>query len=233
MTKPAHASTATRNSRYTVALVGDSHAAHWFPALERLATHEGWRIVTFVKVACPFIDMPVRNLALKREYRECTEFNEATLARLDAIKPNLTLVSTSRLAIHEMRDGDATVAAKGAAIGRMLARIPGNVGDHRRHAEAARDVPGCLSSNQADVEACAIPRKTAFAERLGAIESIASKASGASLIDLTARICVGDGACPVVVNDRIVYRDHSHLTATFSRSLAPALGAAIASLGAH
>ena len=36
-----------------------------------------------------------------------------------------------------------------------------------------------------------------------------------------------------MVNDRIVYRDHSHLTATFSRSLAPALGAAIDSLDAR
>jgi hypothetical protein len=30
-----------------------------------------------------------------------------------------------------------------------------------------------------------------------------------------------------VVNGLIVYRDTSHMTATFSRSLAPALGAAI------
>jgi hypothetical protein len=37
----------------------------------------------------------------------------------------------------------------------------------------------------------------------------------------------------VVVNDKIVYRDHSHLTATFSRSLAPALGAAVAPLMAR
>ena len=67
-----------KDGRFTVALVGDSHAAHWFPALERLAKHKGWRIVTFVKVSCPFIDMRVRNLALKREYRECAAFNEAT-----------------------------------------------------------------------------------------------------------------------------------------------------------
>jgi len=230
VTKPARCVYGDESSTFTVALVGDSHAAHWFPALERLARHEGWRVVTFVKVACPFIDMPIRNIALKREYRECAAFNEATLDRLAAIKPDLTLVSMSRLAIHAIREGDDTVAAKGAAVGRMLARIPGRSAIIIDTPYAKRDVPGCLSLNKDDVEECAIPRKTAFTERLGAIEEAAAKASGATHIDLTPRICVGDGACPVVVNDRIVYRDHSHLTATFSRSLAPALGAAIGDL---
>jgi peptidoglycan/LPS O-acetylase OafA/YrhL len=230
VTKPAVCVYGDAHSTYVVALVGDSHAAHWFPALERLAKHDGWRVVTFVKVACPFIDMPIRNVSLKREYRECAAFNEAVLARLDAIKPDLTLISMSRLAIHEMRDGDATNAAKGAAIGRMVARIPGESAIIVDTPNAGRDVPGCLSSNRDHIDACAIPRAVAFTERLGAIEAIAAKASGAALIDLTDRICVGDRACPVVVNDRIVYRDHSHLTATFSRSLAPALGDAIASL---
>jgi peptidoglycan/LPS O-acetylase OafA/YrhL len=233
VTKPARCVYGDEGSTFTVALVGDSHAAHWFPALERLARHEGWRLVTFVKVACPFIDMPIRNIALKREYRECAAFNEATLDRLGALKPDLTLVSMSRLAIHPMREGDDTVAAKGAAVGRMLARIPGRSAIIVDTPYAKRDVPGCLSSNKDDIDECAIPRKTAFTERLGAIEAAAAKASGASLIDLTPRICVGDGACPVVVNDKIVYRDHSHLTATFSRSLAPALGAAVAQLMAR
>jgi hypothetical protein len=73
---------------------------HWFPALERLAKHERWRIVTFVKVACPFIDMRVGNVALKREYRECADFNEATIAVLGRLRPDLTIVSMSRIAIH-------------------------------------------------------------------------------------------------------------------------------------
>jgi peptidoglycan/LPS O-acetylase OafA/YrhL len=215
-----------RNGAFTVALVGDSHAAQWFGALERLAKHEGWRVVTFVKVACPFIDMRVGNVALKREYRECAAFNEATIARLDALKPDLTLVSMSRLAIHPLRAADDTVAAKGAAVGRMVARLPGRTMLIVDTPYAKIDVPGCLSAHQSDIDACAIPTGTAFLDHLGDVEAVAAKASGAGLIDLTARVCVGR-PCPVVVNGMIVFRDHSHLTATFSRSLAPALGAAI------
>ncbi|HEX2755749.1 MAG TPA: acyltransferase family protein [Candidatus Limnocylindrales bacterium] len=212
---------------FTVALVGDSHAAQWFPALDRLARHEGWRVVTFVKVACPFIDMPVRNTALKRDYRECADFNEATIARLNAIRPDLTLVSMSRIAIHPLTTTDDTVAAKGAAVGRMLSRLSGRVAIIVDTPYAGRDVPACLSANLADVEACAIPQAVAFTDHLGALEKAAAKAAGADRIDLTQHICIGT-PCPVVVNDRIVYRDIGHLTATFARSLAPALAAAIA-----
>jgi hypothetical protein len=215
-----------KDSKHTVALVGDSHAAHWFPAVERLAKHEGWRLVTFVKVACPFIDMRVTNLALKREYRECAAFNEATVRRLAEIQPDLTLVSVGRISTRPVHASDDTVAAKGEAVGRMLARLPGLTLLIVDTPYAGQDVPGCLSAHARDIDACAIPHKTAFTDRLGAVEKVAAEVSGAGLIDLTGRICVED-PCPVVVNGMIVFRDAGHLTATFSRSLAPALGEAI------
>ena len=233
VTTPPKCAYGAKDATLTLALVGDSHAAQWFPALLRLAEHEGWRIVTFVKVSCPFIDLPVRNLALKREYRECAEFNEGSIAQLKALKPDLTLVSMSRLATHPLHAADDTVAARGAAIGRMIARIPGRTAIIVDTPYGKRDIPGCLSSHKADVDACAIVRKTAFSGDLGDAESVAAAASGSTVIDLTSRICVGDGACPVVVNGLIVYRDDEHLTATFARSLAPAIGTAILRLLAN
>jgi peptidoglycan/LPS O-acetylase OafA/YrhL len=227
VTVPADCVYAVRDAAFTVALVGDSHAAQWFPAVERLAKHEGWRVVTFAKVACPFIDMRVRNVALKREYRECAAFNQATIERLGVLKPDLTLVSMSRIAIHPLSAADDTVAAKGAAVGRMLKRVPGRVALIVDTPYAGRDVPGCLSANQDDIDRCAIPRATAFTDDLGHLETEAARASGAGRIDLTRRICVGN-PCSVVVNGLIVYRDIGHLTATYSRSLAPALDDAIA-----
>ncbi|CAL9377022.1 hypothetical protein SUDANB121_00986 [Nocardiopsis dassonvillei] len=42
----------------TVALVGGSHAAHWFPALEAIALERDWQVVNIVKGACLFTDAP-------------------------------------------------------------------------------------------------------------------------------------------------------------------------------
>ena len=215
-----------RKAAYTIALVGDSHAAQWFPALERLAPQERWRIVTFVKVSCPLIDMAVRNLALEREYRECAAFDKATIDQLTDLRPDLTIVSMSRISIHPMRASDDTVAAKGAAVGRMVSRIPGRVAIVVDTPSPRGDVPACLSAHASKVDACAIPGSTAFAADFSAIEHVAAAASGAALIDLTDRICADD-PCPVVVDRTIVFRDGEHMTATFSSSLAPALDAEI------
>jgi peptidoglycan/LPS O-acetylase OafA/YrhL len=219
---PPHCVYGPRKASFTIALVGDSHAAQWFPALERLARHEGWRIVTFVKVSCPLIDMTVRNLALERTYRECSAFDQAAIEQLSAMRPDLTIVSMSRIAIHPVRAGDDTVAAKGAAVGRMVSRIPGRVAIIVDTPFAGIDVPACLSAHARDVDACTIPRSTAFSHDFSAIERTAAAASGAALIDLSERICADD-PCPVVIDQMIVFRDKEHLTATFSASLAAAL----------
>jgi peptidoglycan/LPS O-acetylase OafA/YrhL len=210
----------------TVALVGDSHAAQWFPALEAIAEARHWRLVTFVKVACPFIDMPVRNLALKREYPECAEFRDRTIERVAEMRPDLTLVSMSRFAIHPVRPEDRSSARQGEAVARAIDRLPATVALVVDTPDAGRDVPSCLSRHTSDTRRCAIPRATAFAGELGAIERLAAERTGAALIDLTDRICRGD-PCPVAVDGMIVFRDHRHLTATFAGSLAPDLAAAL------
>jgi peptidoglycan/LPS O-acetylase OafA/YrhL len=229
VTRPPDCRFGDPDGTFTVALVGDSHAAQWFPAVARIASARHWQVRTFVKVACPFLDMRVGNLALKREYRECAEWNEAVIARLATIKPDLILISMSRFAIHPILARDGTVAAQAAALTRFVERVPGRVGLIVDTPEAGRDVPSCLAHHVADIRGCAIPRTVAKSGSLGAIERSTAAATGAGLLDLTDRICRSD-PCPVVVDGRIVFRDTRHLTATFARWLAADLDRAIAAI---
>ncbi|MFM8914704.1 MAG: acyltransferase family protein, partial [Candidatus Limnocylindrus sp.] len=112
-----------KGATITIALVGDSHASHWFPAIEAIALERGWRLLTFVKVSCSFTTLAQRNLALKRDYRECTAFNEAIVARITEVKPALTIV-VNRRTFRPIADG-ITPALAGAAFGEMVARLPG------------------------------------------------------------------------------------------------------------
>jgi len=211
-----------KKGKVTVALVGDSHAAQWFPALEAIAVRNHWRLVVFTKVACPFLDMRVSNLALKREYTECADYRERTIKKLRTIEPDLVLVSMSRFAIHPMRKEDASVRAAAAALARTVADLPGRVVLLTDTPDAGRDVPSCLSRHTGDARACAVRWKIASRGSLGKMERLASEASGAGLIDLTAHVCRAR-PCPVAVDGMIVFRDLRHLTATFSASLAPDL----------
>jgi hypothetical protein len=42
-----------RNSGTAVVLFGDSHAEHWFPAIESIANDKHWRLLTLLKSSCP------------------------------------------------------------------------------------------------------------------------------------------------------------------------------------
>lgn len=214
-----------RSSRYTVALVGDSHASHLFPAVEAVAERRGWRLETYVKVACPFIDMRVRNLALKREYTECTGWRASVLEHLAAAGPDLVLVSSSRW-IFPVEATDRTVVRQGEALARIIEKLPGRVVIVADTPAWNLDVPACLSSHARDIRACAMPRKLALSGGILARERAATRATGAGLVNLTRAICDAD-PCPAVVNGRIVLRDSHHLTATFARSLAPVLNRAL------
>ena len=227
VTTPPNCEYGVKGSAITIALVGDSHASHWFPAIEAIALERGWRLLTFVKVSCSFTTLVQRNLALKREYRECTAFNEATVARLNQIKPALTIIVNRRT--FRPIEENITSALAGAALGEMVARIPGATAILVDTPDPGRDVPACLSKHPSDIRACLFTQDDADNREIGIAERVAADVSGATLIDLTASICT-EWPCSPISGSVLIYRDEDHMTETFSRSLAAPLGVEIAKL---
>jgi hypothetical protein len=227
VTTPPDCVYGVKGSAITIALVGDSHASHWFPAIEAIALERGWRLVTFVKVSCSFTTLAQRNLALKRAYRECTAFNEATVARLNQLKPALTII-VNRRTFRPINEG-ITPALAGAALGEMVARLPGATAILVDTPDPGRDVPACLSKHPSDIRACLFTQDDADNREIGVAERVAAEVSGAQLIDLTGEIC-GAWPCLPVAKSVLIYRDKDHMTETFSRSLAAPLGVEIAKL---
>lgn len=216
-----------KGSAITIALVGDSHASHWFPAIEAIALERGWRLLTFVKVSCSFTTLAQRNLALKREYRECTAFNEATVARISEVKPALTII-VNRRTFRPIADG-ITSALAGAALGEMVARLPGATAILVDTPDPGRDVPACLSKHPNDIRACLFTQDDADNREIGVAERVAADVSGAQLIDLTSSLCA-TWPCSPIAGSMLIYRDEDHMTKTFSRSLAAPLGVALEKL---
>ena len=212
----------------TVALVGDSHAMSWFPAMEKIADKHGWRLIPFTKYSCVFVDMRIWSPHLEREYTECERWRERVVARLRQIKPVLTVIASTRW-FPTMDDADGDPTRQGVAMARLIDRLPGRVAIMVDTPRSEFDVPACLARHRDAVEACTTKRSDAFTWRHRRREREAAKRSGAALIDLSDSTCPTD-PCPPIIGKRLVYRDHHHLTATFAASLAPALDAALASL---
>ena len=225
------------NGPTTVFLIGDSHAAHWFPTLERLADEEDWRLVSLTKSACPVADLPVYNAALQREYAECDEWRAAVLDRIGREKPDMVVISDSRTG-QLWVDGSAVPYTDREdlwAIGldrsiREIEKLTEHVvviGDTPR---PATDTPVCVSDHLDDALACATPLKEAVAPEWMANEKTVSDQSGATFIDPTMWVCP-TVPCPAVIDKVLVYRDTHHMTAAFAKALAPYLRPLLPSLG--
>ena len=221
-TVPRHCAYGILTSKKIIALVGDSHAAHLFPAVEKVAKAQGWRLEVLVKVSCPFMDMRVWNVKLGRSYTECVTWNANVVRRIASLRPAMTLVVNSHLVLRPIYAADNTNARKGAAIAREIRKLYGRVTVIVDSPLAASNVPQCLAGHLRDIRPCATSKSTAFYGSLGTIEKLAVAATGDKLINLTSSIC-SSWPCPAVKNRAIIFRDQSHLTATFARTLAPAL----------
>ena len=207
----------------TVALVGDSHAAQWFPALERIAQARGWRLITFTKVSCRFVDLRIYSRTLKREYTECERWRAIVVKRLVALAPALVIVGSSG-GMAPMVAGDSDPRRQGQAMARLLRPVKSPIALMVDTPWWTVDVPTCIAQHQQDVRACELARPVALTWQHGIAERTAAALISAKLVDVTPAICPFD-PCPVVLDKMIIYRDAFHLTATFAASLAPRIEA--------
>ncbi len=227
--KPPDCVYGDRDGTVSVALVGDSHAAHWFPAIELLARQRGWRLVPFMKFSCVFVDMRIWSPRLKREYTECEVWRERVVDRLVALHPDLVIVASAQ-ELPVVLNSDDDPQLQGAAVARLIKRIPGVVAIMVDTPRSDHDVPACLAKHPNAIERCTTTRSAAFGPRYRIREAEAARLSGATLVDLSPVTCPTD-PCPPVIGSMLVYRDHHHLTAAFARSLVDELGAALPVVG--
>ncbi|MFG3524363.1 acyltransferase family protein [Nocardia nova] len=214
------------DSPTTVALVGDSHAAMWNPALEPIAEARHWRLETMAKVTCPLLDLPITSPYLDREYTECEQWRGQVLNRLRNEHPRLIVldmsrryggdfgfVSYDRAWVESLGRLVAQLRAIGSAV-LVLGPIP----------DPHTTVPTCLSEHLDDATACAPARPAGVNDAGVAAEQAATTAGGGQYADLTPLFCTAT-RCPVIVGNTLVFRDDNHLTVSYAQTLEPAIGA--------
>ena len=212
----------------TVAVVGDSHATAWFPALEALAKDRGWRIKTYTKSSCPVTEA-VRILASEKtdsNQRDCLAWGQK-VARELAVDKNVGIIFTASYSTafsfespgnksfkDPATDGFTEVWRKWLTAGKQVVvfdDVPRTTGE---------DVPTCLA-RQHDALACAVPVSKAIPPNTAITNAAkAMSAEGLTRISLHNQFC-DDRLCYPAVGSVIVYRDFSHISAEYARALAP------------
>ncbi len=198
----------------TVMLIGGSHTAQWFPAIDALAKQRGWKIITALKDACRFTMIEDESAI---GGTSCHEWNESLRYRLEQNPPDL-VVTTSTVS-----DGGGEYTPDGyLEQWKYLQALGVDVVGIRDTPRWMRDPVDCLWANPDDLSSCTVPRSQNLAEQDPA-SLRADLPSNVTLIDANDHICDGD-ICPAVIGNTVVYWDLSHLSATFAGSLADAIG---------
>jgi peptidoglycan/LPS O-acetylase OafA/YrhL len=209
---------------YTVAIVGDSHAAQWVPPLQTLADERGWKLETFTKSRCPLIDAKV-SLSEGGYDEPCAQLNAAVIDELTGPdRPDYVLLGSAGYTTSE---GTAVAGFERAWSRLTDAGVPfAVIQDTPR---AGIDIPECVATHPDELTACGVPRTEALPNG-GADQYVAAATLGVPLLDLNDWICP-DPVCPAVIGNVLVYRDAGHLGATYAATLAEPLGDAIDTLG--
>ncbi|MGE5409094.1 MAG: acyltransferase family protein [Syntrophothermus sp.] len=211
----------------TLILFGDSHAMQYFSALQKIARENDWRLLALTKAECTPGEVRIRSMVADREYSQCDAWRESTLKRIEKAGRNATLVMSGDTAYTaygpngEELSGAANSAALQAGYEATLGRLSRAGLDTvviRDTPASSSDVPSCVSEDLEHLQACAFKRVRN--PNLEFDVRAARSLPRTHLIDVTTEICPGE-VCRAVIGNALVYRDKSHLTATFARTLSP------------
>jgi peptidoglycan/LPS O-acetylase OafA/YrhL len=212
-----------------VALVGNSHAGHWLPALEQIAKTRHWRITTHLASKCTAAENP-QEFDGDAATSGCMVWTRRTAAAVARDRPDLIVFAnrTGRPAL-----GESSIEASAAKYTAGFRKTLNSLSATGVPVVVIRDtpipvaggidsVPDCLALHGDDRAACSGPRSV----WLPADPSIAAARQladhGVTVANLTDAFCSAT-TCWGAIGGVIVYSDGHHVTSTYARTVAPRL----------
>lgn len=216
----------TANKR--MVLLGDSHAASVFPAIDSAAQSLGYRLDTRIKLGCTAATVQQWHFKFNNPFKACTEWRQAQLADLARNPADVVVVVNAN---------NPTPPVFDPKVGARLEPSAGRVAWIRGYAETLRTlrdagsrvivlrdnprVPGniadCVAMNLTNPSACDFER--AFGLPEPAADVLAVRAvPGVRKIDVSDAIC-DRRTCFAVRDGILAWQRGNHYTATFARSL--------------
>lgn len=204
-------------SKRKIVLFGDSHAAQWFPTLEKLAHEKGFELISLTKSACPGPAVTKVDTG-KYKNKDCFAWRKNAIERIKAIHPEAVLISGfQHFEVPSQYPNRQSWWREGQR--KTLSLLQGS-SPHIVYISDTphpnRDIPSCMAAGQLDRCNGSDPSTPIFT-------------SGYQQINPTSWLCMR--TCPAVIDGTVVYRDASHLTVAQARALSPQLDRALVRLG--
>ena len=206
-----------KGSETTIVLYGDSHAAQWFPALEKLATIRQFKLISLTKSACPSVDAPRPDKGAFKNV-DCEKWRENSIARIKSIRPAAVIMSNFEYYTPPSGYSDRGKWWSDGQI-RLLSELKGAAKYLIYISDTPHpisDIPSCLASR--DSSSCDTTEKT----KVNII-------SGFDVINPTPWLCTS--LCPAIKDSIVAYRDGSHISIAMSLHLMTKLESALKATG--
>jgi peptidoglycan/LPS O-acetylase OafA/YrhL len=233
------------SSETEIIVVGDSKANQWLPALDKIGQSSRLKITVMTKSACSFANAPAR--ANGGPYEACDEWNSRADAEISERKPYavITSMASSEAAVQGNQAARRHAMVKG--LGEKLASLKQSA-DHviliADNPHPNKPVYECVAENADDVSGCAFDRESGVSGSSYEVQKSAIDQEGGSylnasnlsdaglnalvMLDMTDYICPPQlDVCPAVIGNALVYRQGSHLTATYVETLQSSLEEAL------
>ena len=220
-------------ARKHIALLGDSHAGVWEPALAAFLVPDGIRVRSFLASSCAITDDD-RSLAtyLDPEYRDsCRKWRRSAVAAIIADKQIDTVViadnAYNQKILNETGEWSEDDGRGVAAVLQRLRLAGKRVVVIDDVPDLYFDVPECLARARTNTDPCTLDEsKVPTSTPLG--RAVALMPPGEiEYVNFKDVFC--DGAvCHAVIGGIPAYMDNSHITPAFAATLAPRLEKIIA-----
>jgi peptidoglycan/LPS O-acetylase OafA/YrhL len=233
--KPLTKCTVVRGTGKTVALIGDSHAQMLMAPFTEIAKAENWTLVVLIRNACPWQDGLWRFGSVER--RRCLEWKADIRNRIiPQINPDVVVLvhapmdregrsgqhlggPDGRLATGSPAAEKAIESATDQTVRRLSAHSDVVIIEPIPQAPKDFDPLGCLSTarflDQCRFVASARPSPTELHYR-----ALARSSKHVFDLDIDRLACPYLPICDPMVDGKIVWRDLSHLSIAYTRTLA-------------
>jgi len=200
-----------------ILMYGDSHTAHWFPAVDAIAQRRSWKVTVRTKAGCPSADVRVVRFD-KPRYEECDRWQERTLQQVVESDADLVVTSNYRYRGYGVR---LTNDVWQAGLERMVEALVGA----GKQVLLLSDIPvpgknqaECLADNPRRIQRCSHEREISVRKEFILIDQAVAEKFGVSAYDPTEWFCAQ--ACPAVIGDMAVRFDEDHISQTYAAFLA-------------
>jgi len=216
-------------AKNTALVIGDSTANSYLPAVLAAVEPVGWNVIGLTKSGCPAIKIDLLKVGSRLPYPDCHEHQELIPRRIEELKPDLIVVTSSPSPVRNLLVSQATGAdayrqwgqAAVASLAGFAETAPVVV---LQAPPRGKDLLECVTRLSKPTDCVSTPTPNYFdfsRTEKGAVNALA--ASDVRYVNTQDWFCSEDIQCPAFIDRTPTFVDGGHLTVDAARSLGPLL----------